>query len=323
MKTVLIATVIFCSLFNEALCGVKDDWNNFKIMYNKTYKDKFEEKKRFSAFKDNLKEIRHHNNRYEKGLETYKERITVFADLSKRQFDKKYQLNRPGVMNIYPKSWRNRHIDRNLTKVYVDWRKEGAVTPVKNQGICGSCWIFSAVGVLESYHFRKTGKLISLSEQNVVDCFYKKSCSGGHPEDALTYIQKNGVSTEAEYPYKDKQMACKPSSNKTYIDFKSYHYVTGTEGLKKAVEETGPVLIGMYVDGRLRLYSEGVWYNRKCSETVNHAMVLVGYGTENGVDYWLIKNSWGTLWGENGYMKVARTRHDNYCGLTSHAIYLI
>ncbi|XP_050508632.1 uncharacterized protein LOC126885881 [Diabrotica virgifera virgifera] len=322
MKTVLIAIVICCWLFNEALCGVEDDWNDFKIKYKKTYEYK-EEKKRFSDFKDNLKEIRHHNNRYEKGLESYKKGITVFADLSRIEFESKYQLDRPMMMTRYSQSWKNRYIDKNLTKVDVDWRKEGAVTPVKNQGICGSCWIFSAVGVLESYHFRKTGKLISLSEQNVVDCFSSNSCLGGLPEDALTFIQKNGVSTEAEYPYKDKQMACKPSSNKTRIDFKSYQYINEKEEeLKNAVKENGPVSVGMYVDGRLRLYSEGVWYNKKCSDTENHAMVLVGYGTENGVDYWLIKNSWGTSWGEDGYMKVARGRHDNYCGLTGSSIYL-
>ncbi|XP_057653832.1 procathepsin L-like [Diorhabda carinulata] len=324
MKPILLAFLIFYTIFSEAFCGIKDDWQQFKLVYNKSYKNKAEERKRFNAFKNNMKEIKDHNRRFENGLTTFKKGITVFADLSKAQFNKKYKLERHGPMKRYRIFKNKRKIDRNLTVVYLDWRKRGAVTHVKDQGLCGSCWIFSGIGVLEGYNFRKTGELISLSEQNVVDCFSNTSCLGGFPGDTLTYVQENGVSTENEYPYRDKQMSCKPSTEKIKINFITYDYINGTEeDLRKALETYGPISVSMYVDARLRLYTEGIWYEKWCSDISNHAMLLIGYGTERGQDYWLIKNSWGTKWGEDGYLKVARNRHNNYCGLTNESIYII
>lgn len=324
MKSILIPFLIFCAIFNEAFCGIRDDWQQFKLTHNKSYKNRAEERKGFNAFKNNIREIKDHNRRFEKGLTTFKKGITTFADLTKTQFNKKYKLERQGPMKRYHSYHYKRRIDKNLTVVNLDWRDRGAVTHVKDQGVCGSCWIFSGIGVLEGYNFRKTGELISLSEQNVVDCFSNTSCLGGFPGDALTYVQENGVSTETQYPYKDKQMTCKPSTDKIRINFTAYDCINGTEGdLSDALDKYGPISVSMFVDARLRLYTEGIWYDKWCSEISNHAMLLIGYGTEKGQDYWLIKNSWGTKWGEDGYFKVARSQHENYCGLTIESIFII
>ncbi|XP_028968920.1 cathepsin L [Galendromus occidentalis] len=209
-----------------------------------------------------------------------------------------------------------------------DYWLEGYVTPVKDQGQCGSCWAFSTTGSLEGQHFKATGKLVSLSEQNLVDCSGDEGnngCEGGLMDQGFTYIKNNGgIDTEESYPYNAEDGDCAFKSNAVgarvtgFVDIDS-----GSEkALQKAVATVGPVSVAIDASNdSFQLYKEGIYDEPACSSTqLDHGVLAVGYGSENGVDYWLVKNSWNTVWGQDGYIKMARNK-DNQCGIASQASY--
>jgi cathepsin L len=214
----------------------------------------------------------------------------------------------------------------------VDWRKEGVVTPVKNQGDCGSCWAFSAVGSLEAQH-RLSGKtLVSLSEQNLMDCTQAKkygnmACLGGTMDVAFQYIIDNGgVDTEASYPYlAQTETQCRFNVSNVGATMSKFVDVPDNElALTEACKEKGPISVA--IDGAwitFRFYKSGVYYEPRCYTTkLNHGVLVVGYGVEadTGQDYYWVKNSWGAAWGLDGYVKMSRNRNNN-CGIASVASY--
>ncbi|VDP93299.1 unnamed protein product [Echinostoma caproni] len=218
-------------------------------------------------------------------------------------------------------------VDSRTPPDAIDWRQKGAVTPVKNQGNCGSCWAFSTTGAVEGHHFIKYHKLVSLSEQQLVDCSSKEgnnACNGGLMDFAFTYIQEaGGIVTEDCYPYVsgktgEENPTC--SVNKTCIAAHVQSYVdvqkASESALKSAVGLKGPVAIAI---------NAGIYEDKSCGgdETdLDHGVLAVGYGHENGTSYWLVKNSWGPHWGENGYIKIRRDKN-NMCGVATAASYPI
>ncbi|UYV60942.1 hypothetical protein LAZ67_1002893 [Cordylochernes scorpioides] len=204
----------------------------------------------------------------------------------------------------------------------------GYVTEVKDQGHCGSCWAFSVVGTLEGQHYRKSGKLVSLSEQNLVDCSYANySCNGGDMVKAYEYIIKNGgIDTEDSYRYnaKDKCDYKKANIGATCKGYKRINQ--DEESLKQALAAVGPISIGINsAHATFQIYKGGVYNNTNCQndkDSIDHGLLLVSYGQENGMDYWLVKNSWGDTWGENGYIKMSRNKN-NQCGIATYATYPI
>ncbi|XP_077547400.1 C1 family peptidase 26-29-p [Haemaphysalis longicornis] len=211
----------------------------------------------------------------------------------------------------------------------VDWRLYGAVTPVKDQAVCGSCWSFGTTGAVEGAHFRKTGRLVRLSEQQLIDCSWNSGnngCDGGEDFRAYEYIRRHGLASNEDYgAYIGQDGVCHDTKvNATVSTIKNYVNVTTPDSLITALANVGPVSVS--IDASLRsfsFYSNGVFYDPKCrndTDGLDHSVLAVGYGTLQGEPYWLVKNSWSTYWGNDGYVLISRK--DNNCGVASQGTYV-
>ncbi|KAL6846216.1 hypothetical protein ACP4OV_023664 [Aristida adscensionis] len=293
----------------------------FAVRYGKSYEDAAEVQRRFRIFSESLELVRSTNR---KGL-PYRLGINRFADMSWEEF----RASRLGAAQNCSATLAGNHRMRGgelpETK---DWREDGIVSPVKDQGHCGSCWTFSTTGALEAAYTQATGKPVSLSEQQLVDCagaYNNFGCHGGLPSQAFEYIKYNGgLDTEESYPYKGVNGICHYSPNDVGVKVAdSVNITLGAEDeLKDAVGLVRPVSVAFEVIDGFRMYKSGVYTSDHCGTTpmdVNHAVVAVGYGVENGVPYWLIKNSWGADWGDHGYFKMEMGK--NMCGIATCASY--
>lgn len=316
---------------------VKEEWHTFKLTHNKAYKSDTEEKFRMKIFMENKHKIAKHNQKFAQGLVSYKLGVNKYADLLHHEFN--------SLMNGY-----NRSRSESLTGLnevrketgvsfispanvklpkLVDWRNKGAVTPVKDQGHCGSCWAFSTTGALEGQHFRRSGVLVSLSEQNLIDCstaYGNNGCNGGLMDQAFSYIKDNGgLDTEKSYPYQGVDDTCRFDRNSVGATDRGFVDIPqGDENkMMEAVATIGPVSVAIDASHEsFQFYNEGVYDEPNCDpEKLDHGVLVVGYGTEeDGTDYWLVKNSWGTTWGDKGYIKMTRNK-DNQCGIATAASY--
>ena len=228
--------------------------------------------------------------------------------------------------------------DLEVLPASVDWTTKGAVTPVKDQGQCGSCWSFSTTGALEGAFAIKTGTLVSFSEQQLVDCDTlgnggrDHGCNGGFMDNAFAWISKNnGLCTETDYPYVSGvtktagtcQKSCKnvlQSDVAKYVDVESASDLAMMGGLAQQ-----PVSVAIEADEReFQLYKSGVFIG-KCGTNLDHGVLAVGYGSDSGMDYYKVKNSWSTTWGEKGYIRLGRGAGFNggqgQCGILLEASY--
>jgi len=212
----------------------------------------------------------------------------------------------------------------------IDWRLRGAVTQVKDQAVCGSCWSFGTTGAVEAAYFMKTGNLVRLSQQELIDCSWgegNNGCDGGEDFRAYQFIMKNGLASEQSYgPYLGVDGKCHKSVDAT-VHMKGFVNVTSGDqkALKMAIAEKGPVSVSIDAAHKsLSFYSNGVYYEPECGSglaNLDHSVLAVGYGTLNGEAYWLIKNSWSTYWGNDGY--VLMSQKNNNCGVATAATYAL
>merc|ERR1712035_5815 len=300
-------------------------WEDFKTRYEKQY-EKDEEVTKRKAWEYNYYFMQNHNAAYEAGYETYSVGENEFNDLTGEEFVSYFN----GLQMSNNRRQNPVFVPSNqAVPAKVDWRPKGYVTPVKNQKQCGSCWAFSTTGSLEGATFNKTKKLVSLSEQNLVDCSMKYGnlgCMGGLMDRAFNYIRDNhGIDTEESYPYTAKTgKKCLFNNSTIGATLKSWVDIRkGNEkDLQKAVAQVGPISVGIDASKPgFRMYKTGVYYEKTCSNTrLDHGVLAVGYGEEGKKKYWLVKNSWGESWGDKGYIKMARGR-DNMCGIATSASY--
>jgi len=322
MKTAIILLAVFgCAV------AVSDfQWNHFKSLYGKQYSNVAEEVTRRAIFTKTVMEIQEHNLLNDLGLKSFRRGINSFTDLTSEEFRQRNGLRMPAVPKVGGEAFEQVSAE-SLPKT-VDWRKKGYVTPIKNQAQCGSCWAFAAVASLEGQHFKKHNKLVSLSEQNLVDCSGPEGnfgCEGGLPDQGYQYIIDNkGIDTEKSYPYTAQDGNCAFNKKTIGATISAFTDIaTGDEkALQKAVATIGPISVGIDASqDSFQSYTSGIYDEENCSTTqLDHGVTVVGYGTDNGKDYWLVKNSWGTSWGLKGYIKMSRNAN-NQCGIATLASY--
>ncbi|XP_040900601.1 cathepsin S, ortholog2, tandem duplicate 1 isoform X2 [Toxotes jaculatrix] len=304
-------------------------WGLWKKTHGKMYQNEVEAVRRRELWEKNLMLINMHNLEASMGLHTYELGMNFMGDLTAEEILQfSATLSPPTDIQRAPSPLAGTSgVD---VPDSIDWREKGCVTRVKMQGACGSCWAFSAAGALEGQLAKTTGKLVDLSPQNLVDCSTKygnHGCHGGAMHRAFQYVIDNhGIDSDASYPYTglDKQQ-CRYNPAYRAANCSRYSFLPeGDEGaLKEAVATIGPISVGIDATRpRFAFYRSGVYDDQSCTQDVNHAVLVVGYGTLNGQDYWLVKNSWGTSFGDQGYVRMVRNKNDQ-CGIAVYACYPI
>jgi C1A family cysteine protease len=325
----MILTSMICLILNKSNpCVLSnseiEEWthfDDFRERFNRTYGNFQELTERFHIFRENLRGIISHNADYRNNFTMG---VNQFTDLTPDEFKSQYV----GEMERYSSGSYGCSIFKSTATTglpdAVNWVTKNAVTSVKDQGQCGSCWTFSSTGAIEGAWAISTGKLINLSEQELVDCargvkYGSMGCSGGQMEGAFKYVIANGQCSDASYPYTSKDSGtCQSCSSVVKISSCSDVNPSDQLSLKAAVARQ-PVSVAIEADTRyFQSYSGGILTSTSCGTNLDHGVLIVGYGTENGQKYWTVKNSWGTTWGESGYIRIARsdgTSDVGICGI--------
>lgn len=333
-------------------------WKSYKQEHGKEYESENVEAMRRAIFAQNLQKIRQFNqSNEERGFDVGLNHLADVSEIEMKHNHKgfkiseqEYQVRRAKhqqqlkfhekMHHMLGEEWNEGEIPDA-----VDWRKvPGRVSRVKNQGACGSCWTFASTGALEGQEKQQPGyfnksnirrelgedvdnSLVELSEQNLVDCVKKDyGCNGGIMADAFEFIhEEGGIDDELSYPYEGRTKKCRFRKNKVAMSDAGYIILPegNEDSLKKTVAKFGPVAVAIDASSIwFQFYRHGVYYDKHCRskpDELDHAVLVVGYGTDpKKGDYWIVKNSWGPKYGEQGYIRMSRNRNNN-CGIASMA----
>ncbi|XP_031843430.1 C1 family peptidase 26-29-p isoform X2 [Nomia melanderi] len=306
---------------------VNEAFEDFKKVHKKEYANQVEHTTRKEVFRQNLRYI-HSLNRANKGYQLDINYLVDRTDLELKalrgkQYTKGYNGGQPFPYNV----------EREQEDIpdSIDWRLYGAVTPVKDQSVCGSCWSFGTTGAVEGAYYMKYGKLVRLSQQALIDCswgFGNNGCDGGEDFRSYQWIMKHGgLPTEEDYGgYLGQDGYCHINNVTMTAKINGFVNVTQNDprALKLAIAKHGPISVAIDASHKtFAFYSHGVYYDSTCGntlESLDHAVLAVGYGKLNGKDYWLIKNSWSNYWGNDGY--ILMSQENNNCGVMTAATYV-
>jgi cathepsin L len=321
----LLLVLISCLVLVSALTELeyRSAFDEFKINFGKVYLES-EETHRYNIFKSNLDFV----NNWDAEARGFQVGINKFADLSSEEFVSIYNGMK---INKQPETVDPPAEKSGVTGDIVNWNTKGAVTGIKDQGQCGSCWSFSATGSMEGAKFIATGTLTSLSEQDLVDCSTAQGndgCNGGLMDQAFQYVISNGgIDTEDSYPYTATgPNTCQYNAANSGDKISNYQDITsGSESALQTASNQQPISVAIDASqNSFQLYTSGVYNEPACSSSqLDHGVLVVGYGTDDsGTDYWIVKNSWGTSWGMQGYIWMSRNAN-NQCGIATAASYPI
>lgn len=337
MQSMLLLFSLFVSnAVSQTQIQSMDDeyhWNQFSLFqekFHKFYEDDFELETRYNIFKENLVNINRHNN---EPNQNFTLGVNQFSDLRQDEYKRTYVSGFGGELGGYGcKAFSSAATG---APVSVDWRAKGVVNPVRDQGQCGSCWAFATTANAESVWAIYSGQLLDLSEELLVDCasgvgYYNLGCNGGQPDSAFKYMINNGQCLESSYPYvagTTKTAGSCHSCTKTSAHFSACYDVAPKDqvSLKGAVSKQ-PVTIAIEADTfYFQSYAGGILDSTKCGTSLDHAVEIVGYGEDNGKKYWNVRNSWGSSWGENGYVRILRsdsTSDVGICGVAAEPSFI-
>jgi len=318
MKTILaLALFLAVAAAAQPESYYQNMFTNWMIQNQRSYNHK-EFSVRYNVFKKNVDFVEQHNQ-----LGLHKCALNKFADMTVAEFTAKYTGLKHDAGKV------NASLVHAETAVNApasfDWRSKGAVTPIKNQGQCGSCWSFSTTGSTEGCHKLAGHTLVSLSEQNLVDCsdsYGNEGCNGGLMTQAMQYIIANGgIDTEASYPYTAEDGSCSYNAANSGATLSGFtNIAAGDENDLLAKNVIGPVSVAIDAShSSFQFYASGVYNEPACSSTqLDHGVLAIGWGTSGSTPYWLVKNSWGTDWGQAGYIWMSRNAN-NQCGIATAA----
>lgn len=345
MRQLILLFAFFANIFGDIklrgsidLSTISNDesfhWKEFTIFqerFNKRYSNIQELETRFSIFRNNFIGILTHNAKLN---QNFTMGVNQFTDLTPEEFRSQYV----GGLKADVGSYGCKSFSSSATGApsSIDWRTKGVVNQVRDQGQCGSCWAFATTANAESVWAISSGQLLDLSEEFLVDCatgagYFNMGCNGGQPDSAMKYMINNGQCSESSYKYQagvTKTAGSCQKCSKARVNFSGCYDVMSKDqvSLMAAVAKQ-PVVIAIEADTRyFQSYSSGILDSPSCGTNLDHAVEIISYGTENGVDYWTIRNSWGSSWGESGYVRIKKTSSTNdigICGLAAEPSFLV